>query len=72
MKIDFENKRLHSKNVFFQGETESGLTFTINANWNEHDDWNLQPEDIIWDGEEGNEEEIDQIIRYFLNEMNNG
>lgn len=71
MKINFNSTRTHSKYVFFEGETESGLGFTINANWNEHDDWNLMPEDIFWHDEGGTDDEIQEIIKVFLNEMNN-
>lgn len=70
IEIDFNSERTHSKNVFFEGETESGLKFTINANWNEYDGWNLEEEDILWDDEEGTEEEIQEIIDNFLNEIN--
>lgn len=70
MNINYENSTLHSKNVLFEGETDNGKKFTINANWNQYDDWNVEPEDIIWEDEEGTEEEIQQIIEEFENEMN--
>jgi len=57
--------------VTYEGTTDDGKSFTINANWNEWDDWNVQPEEITWDGEEGTEEQIKEIITLFENEMNN-
>lgn len=68
MKIDFDSGRTTSKNVFYDGELESGIKFTINANWNEWDDWTV--EDIMWDEQEGTEEEKEKITEIFKEHMN--
>lgn len=70
MNIDYEGGKLISKNMMFFGNTPDGKGFTINANWNDFDDWNVQPEDISWDDEEGTEDETQEIIYEFLHEMN--
>lgn len=70
MKIDFENGRTHSMNVFYQGETESGLKFTIDAHWNDWDGWSTDLDNFTWEEEEGTEEEAQQAIDYFIEEMN--
>ena len=69
MKIDFENGRTHSKNVFYQGETESGLKFTIDAHWNDWDGWSADIDNFTWEEEEGTEEEAQKVIDYFIDEM---
>ena len=70
MKIDFESGKLQSKTVWFDGETEDGLKFTVMANWNTWDDWNVTPDDISWDGESGTDEQIEEIISTFEEQMN--
>lgn len=70
MTINFENGRLVSKNFMYEGTTDDGKEFVINANWNDFDDWNVLPEDIIWNDEEGTEEEIAEIVKMFEDEMN--
>ena len=70
MQIDYESPRLVTKTVAFDGQTPSGKGFTINANWNDWDDWNVTPDDISWDDEEGTEEEIEEIIQTFETHMN--
>lgn len=70
MHIDFETAKTISKTVWFNGETEEGKKFTIVANWNEWDDWTADPEEIMWDDEEGTEDEKQEIVHNFLEEMN--
>ena len=69
MFIDYESPKTTSKTVWFNGETEDGKKFTIVANWNEWDDWTADPDDIMWD-DEGSEDDAQEIIHEFLNEMN--
>ena len=68
MNIEFENGRLVSKNVWFSGSFESELKFTINAHWNDWDDWSV--DEIMWEDGEGTEEDKYEITEKFLKEMN--
>jgi len=70
MFIDYESPKTTSKTVWFNGETEEGKKFTIVAGWDEWDDWTADSSDLMWDGEEGTDEESQEIIHEFLNEMN--
>jgi hypothetical protein len=70
MKIDYDSGRVISKTVTFNGETEDGRQFTINANWNDWDGWNVLPDEIDWDNNDGTDEESDEIAQGFENEMN--
>ena len=71
MTINFENGKLVSKHVMYEGVTDDGKEFVINANWNDWDDWNVLPEEISWSDEVGTDEQIEEIITLFENEMNN-
>jgi hypothetical protein len=68
MNIDYQNGRLKSKQVDFEGETEDGKGFTIDANWNDWDDWSV--DDITWHDEEGTPEQVIAIQNKFLEDMN--
>jgi hypothetical protein len=68
MNIDYKNGRITSKQVDFDGETEDGRTFTIDANWNDWDGWSV--DGISWDDEEGSPEEEEEIKEKFLADMN--
>jgi hypothetical protein len=70
MKIDFENVHLQSKIVFFNGETEDGKEFTITANWNDWEEWSVEPDNIAFSNDDGTEEDCEKIIEEFLSEMN--
>jgi hypothetical protein len=70
MKIDYASGRVISKTVTFNGETEDGRQFTINANWNDWDGWNVLRDEIDWDNNDGTDEESDEIALEFENEMN--
>lgn len=68
MNIDYQNGRLKSKQVDFEGETEDGKGFTIDANWNDWDDWSV--DEITWHDEEGTPEQVIAIQNKFLEDMN--
>lgn len=70
MFIDYESPKTTSKTVWFPGETSEGKKFTIVANWDEWDDWTADASDMMWDDEEGSEDEAQEIIHEFLSEMN--
>jgi len=64
------HQRLPLRQYGLMGKTEEGKKFTIVANWDEWDDWTADSSDLMWDGDEGTEEESQEIIHDFLNEMN--
>lgn len=68
MKINYKEARMMSKTVDFVGETEDGRWFTITANWNDWDDWAV--DEIVWDGDDGTEEDEEKIREQFLSETN--
>ena len=68
MNIDYKNARVKSKQVDIEGETEDGKAFTIDANWNDWDEWSV--DDITWHEEEGTSEQVDAIREKFLEDMN--
>jgi len=70
MFINYESPTTVSKTVWFNGETEDGKKFTIMANWNDFDDWNVESDEVTWDDEEGTDEQVQEIIYEFLQEMN--
>ena len=70
MQINYDNAKLVSKTVRFDGVTESGKSFSIMANWNDWDDWNVTSDEITWEDEVGTDEEIEMIIEEFTNTMN--
>jgi hypothetical protein len=68
MTINFDEAKVLTLVKTFNGTTEDGRKFTITAEWNDFDDWTV--DSIEWEGEEGTEEEIQEIEELFLNEMN--
>ena len=70
MQINYDNAKLVSKTVRFDGVTESGKSFSIMANWNDWDDWNVTSDEITWEDEAGTDEEIEMIIEEFTKTMN--
>ena len=68
MTINFDEGKVLTLVKTFNGITEDGKKFTITAEWNDFDDWTV--DSIEWDGEDGTEEEIQEIEELFLNEMN--
>ena len=68
MNIDYKNARLTSKQMDFDGQTEDGRGFTVDADWNDWDGWSVST--ITWDDEEGTEEEEASITEKFLADMN--
>ena len=68
MNIEYKNRQVRSKQVDFEGETEDGKAFTIDANWNDWDDWSV--DGISWHDEEGTEQEEEEIKEKFLEHMN--
>jgi hypothetical protein len=70
MFIDYESPKTISKTIWFPGETEERKKFTLVATWDEWDDWTANASDIMWDGEEGSEDEAQEAVHEFLTQMN--
>ena len=68
MNINFDNPTTLSISKMYEGTTEDGKNFMINASWNDWDDWVI--DSITWDGEEGSNDEESEITEVFLKEMN--
>ena len=62
MNINYKERQIRSKQVDFEGETEDGRCFTIDAHWS--------VDSISWHAEEGTEEEEEEIKEKFLADMN--
>jgi hypothetical protein len=70
MFIDYESPKTISKTIWFLGQTEERKKFTLVATWDEWDDWTANASDIMWDGEEGSEDEAQEAVHEFLTQMN--
>ncbi len=66
MKIDYTSPKLTSKTMWFYGEINK-KEFTIVAVWTEWDGWEV--DDIMWDNEEGTDDEREEIIESFTEKM---
>jgi len=69
MTINFDEAKVLTLVKTFNGTTEDGRKFTITAEWNDFDDWAVT--DIDWDGEEGTEDEEEEIEEMFFTHMLN-
>ena len=70
MFIDYESPKTISKTIWFLGQTEERKKFTLVATGDEWDDWTANASDIMWDGEEGSEDEAQEAVHEFLTQMN--
>lgn len=70
MIINYDEAELQSKTVWFFGETNEGKEFTIMANWNDWDGWNVTPDEISFNEDDGTDEEREEIVKTFLTEIN--
>ena len=69
MEINYSSEVLTSANYDYDGQTEDGREFTIHAFWDNWDDYTV--DSIEWlNGAEGTDEEEDEIIEMFLDNMN--
>lgn len=71
MQIDYDNPKLVSMNKWFYGTcqvNDKEYKFTINAHWNDWDDWSV--DGIDWDEVPDGSEELEAtIIDDFLNDL---
>lgn len=70
MYIDYDTGFTIYKIVQFKGQTSDGKNFTANGTWSELEDWTLSAENITWDDKPGTEEQIQEIIYNFVQDMN--
>lgn len=68
MNIEFENGKETSRNVWFPGTLDNGVTFTVCANWNDWDGWTV--DEVTWEEGEGTDEDVEAITQKFVEEMN--
>jgi hypothetical protein len=69
MEINYSSEVLTSANYDYDGQMEDGREFTIHAFWDNWDDYTV--DSIEWLNEaEGTEEEENEIIEMFLDNMN--
>ncbi len=70
MFIDYDSPKTTSKTVWYRGETPDGKKFTLVGTWDDWDDWTANAADIMWEEDEGTEDEAQEIVHEFLSEMN--
>ena len=69
MEINYSSEVLTSANYDYDGQMEDGREFTIHALWDTWDDYTVDT--IEWlNGAKGTDEEEDEIIEMFLDNMN--
>lgn len=66
--IELDNGKTTNRTVWFPGTLDSGVRFTVCANWNEWDGWSV--DDVMWDEGEGTDEEMEAIKERFIEDIN--